>query len=123
MPRPQKTRYVTSHPEMNVFGPCKNDKNLGNGAVHITVEEFETIRLSDYECLDQESAAEMMGVSRHTYGRLLSSARKIVAKALVAGMTLRIEGGNYQCRPQGQQRRCGRGQGRGMGQGRGGRRR
>lgn len=116
MPRPQKTRYVTSYPELESFGPRGN---AGKGTVYITVEEFETLRLSDYECLDQESAAEMMGVSRHTYGRLLGNARKLVAKALVTGMNLQIEGGNYECRNIGQQRRHGRGCSRGGGKGRG----
>lgn len=118
MPRPSKTRFVTSHPEVSTFGPCEDKENIGKEVVFITVEEFETIRLSDYECLDQESAAEIMGVSRHTFGRLLANARKLLAKALMSGLILRIEGGNYECRPLGSQRGCGRRRGQGRGKGR-----
>jgi len=75
------------------------------GEVLISVEEFEAIRLSDFEHLDQEKAAAMMGVSRHTFGRLLAKARTTVADALVLGKELRIEGGNYEIRGRGMQRR------------------
>ncbi|MEE4165438.1 MAG: DUF134 domain-containing protein, partial [Desulfocapsaceae bacterium] len=83
-----------------------------SGEVEITVEEFEAIRLSDFEHLDQEAAAGMMGVSRHTFGRLLASGRSIVADALVTGKMLKIEGGDYEFRGLGQGRRR-RGGGRG----------
>lgn len=61
----------------------------------ITVEELEAIRLKDIEGLDQEICAERMQVSRPTFQRVLNSARLLVAKALVEGKALRIEGGNY----------------------------
>jgi len=40
----------------------------------------------------------MMEVSRHTYGRILTSARSIIAEALVTGKALKIEGGTYELR-------------------------
>ena len=43
-----------------------------------------------------ESAASRMGVSRHTFGRILAEGRKAVADALVHGRALRIEGGDYE---------------------------
>jgi uncharacterized protein len=82
--------------------------------VLISVEEFEAIRLSDFEHLDQEKAAIMMGVSRHTFGRLLAKARATVADALVTGKELIIEGGNYEIRGRGMKRRR-RGRGGGYG--------
>lgn len=57
------------------------------------VDELEAIRLADLEGLYQEEAAERMHVSRPTFGRIVSSARRKVAKALVVGMSIRIEGG------------------------------
>ncbi|PIE58671.1 MAG: DNA-binding protein [Desulfobulbus propionicus] len=102
MPRPRKTRFVTAYPGIESFVP--RDVAWA-GYVCLTVEEFETIRLSDYEGLDQETAASRMGVSRHTYGRLLSSARSAVAKALVTGKELRIGGGHFEYRGPGKQRR------------------
>ena len=71
----------------------------------MSVEELEAIRLSDFEHLDQETAANMMEVSRHTYGRILASARSIVAQALVTGKALKIEGGTYEFRGMGRRRR------------------
>ena len=71
----------------------------------MSLEELEAIRLSDFEHLDQETAADMMEVSRHTYGRILAGARSIVAEALVTGKALKIEGGTYEFRGMGRRRR------------------
>jgi predicted DNA-binding protein (UPF0251 family) len=64
----------------------------------LSVEELEAIRLSDFEGLDQESAANLMHVSRQTYGRILASARHIIGEALIMGKALRINGGTYTMR-------------------------
>jgi len=71
----------------------------------MSVEELEAIRLSDFEHLDQETAANMMQVSRHTYGRILAAARGIVAEALVTGKALKIQGGTFEFRGMGRRRR------------------
>lgn len=85
----------------------------------MSVEELEAIRLSDFEHMDQETAATMMGVSRHTFGRVLNNARSIVAQALITGQILRIEGGNYELRsPRGHRRHQGGRGGKNGGQGR-----
>lgn len=60
------------------------------------IDELEAIRLADLEGLYQEQAAEQMQVSRQTFGRIISVARGKVAKALVEGMSLRIEGGEIE---------------------------
>lgn len=59
-------------------------------------EEWEAIRLADYEGLDQDAAAKQMGVSRPTFSRVLASARVAVAKALAEGCALAIGGGDFQ---------------------------
>jgi predicted DNA-binding protein (UPF0251 family) len=79
------------------------------GEVSLTVEELEAIRLSDFEGLDQEAAAGMMGVSRHTFGRVLAGARAAIAEALVTSKTLRVEGGTFEIRGQHRRRRRGHG--------------
>jgi len=56
----------------------------------MTVDEFEAIRLVDYEGLLQEEAAKRMSVSRGTVWRCLSSARKKIATMLVEGRELVI---------------------------------
>ncbi len=64
--------------------------------VILTVDECEAIRLADLESLYQEQAAERMKVSRQTFGRIIESAHKKVAEALVKGKALKIEGGEFE---------------------------
>ncbi|WP_246803905.1 DUF134 domain-containing protein [Desulfosarcina cetonica] len=82
MPRPKKPRFVSSYPTIAAFVPQGMPIS---GELMLSVEELEAIRLSDFECLDQESAANLMQVSRQTYGRILATARHIVGEALVTG--------------------------------------
>ncbi|MGA9535632.1 MAG: DUF134 domain-containing protein [Desulfobacterales bacterium] len=106
MPRPRKPRFVSGFPTMTAFVPQGQPIT---GEVTLTVEELEAIRLNDFEGLDQEAAAGMMGVSRHTFGRVLAGARAAVAEALVTSKTLRIEGGTFEIRGPRRRRRRGRG--------------
>lgn len=108
MPRPKKLRFVSDYPAIAAFVPQGTPIT---GEVMLTVEELEAIRLSDFECMDQETAANFMKVSRQTYGRILTRARGIVGKALVTGKTLIIAGGNYTMGGVGRHRRRRRGQG------------
>jgi len=59
----------------------------------MTHNEIEAIRLADLDHLYQEQAAAQMGVSRATFSRIVDSAHRKVADALVHGKVLRIEGG------------------------------
>jgi len=61
----------------------------------LTVDELEALRLADKEGMYQEHAAERMNISRPTFGRIVETARRKVAEALVEGKALRIEGGNF----------------------------
>lgn len=61
--------------------------------VVLTVDELEAIRLACLEGLYQEQAAERMNISRQTFGRIIDSAHKKVAEALVMGKSIVIEGG------------------------------
>jgi predicted DNA-binding protein (UPF0251 family) len=111
MPRPKKPRFVSAYPAIAAFVP---QGVTVTGEIFMSVEELESIRLSDFEHLDQERAANMMEVSRHTYGRILANGRSIVAEALVTGKALKIGGGAYEFRGMGgrRRRRGGRGHGR-----------
>jgi predicted DNA-binding protein (UPF0251 family) len=64
--------------------------------VVMSLDEFESVRLADLGGLYQEQAAEQMGVSRPTFSRIVESAHRKVADALVHGKALRIEGGPVQ---------------------------
>lgn len=61
--------------------------------VVMTLDEFEAVRLADLDGLYQEQAAEQMKVSRPTFSRVVESAHRKLADALVHGKALRIEGG------------------------------
>ncbi len=113
MVRPRKPRLVSAYPTITAFVP--QGINVTGEAV-LSVDEFEAIRLSDFEHLDQENGAALMDVSRHTFGRLLARGRTAVADAMVTGKVLKIEGGSYEVRGPGHRKRRGR-RGRGLGQG------
>ena len=115
MPRPKKPRFVSGYPTLAAFVP---EGVPITGEVYLSVEGLEAVRLSDFEGLDQEAAANLMEVSRQTYGRILAHARSVISEALVTGKALRIEGGDYEFR--GMRRRRRRGTGRGQGRGSGG---
>jgi len=106
MPRPRKRRFVQVPPLVNGFQPNRLPP-WGREEIVLPVEGLEAIRLNDFEGLDQETAADRMGVSRPTFGRILSAARRIVAEALVMGKVLRIEGGDFEMPPNRRRRRRG----------------
>lgn len=89
----KKKREVSALPRNGAFLPV--DHNGEMQEVIITVDEFETIRLVDYEGLSQEECGVQMNVSRATAQRIHRSARRKMAVALVEGRLLRIEGGEY----------------------------
>jgi len=95
MARPINCRRVGSMPESNYFKPRGIPLSMLEEVI-LTVDEFEAIRLADLESLYQEKAAEKMNVSRQTFGRIIESAHKKVAEALVQGKALKIEGGEFE---------------------------
>lgn len=56
-------------------------------------DEAEALRLADLEGLYHEAAARLMNVSRPTFGRIVETARRKVADAIINGKALRLEGG------------------------------
>ena len=102
MPRIKKPRFVSRYPTITAFVPRGM---FQTGEITLSVEGLEAIRLSDFEHLDQETAAKRMEISRQTYGRILSEARGIVSEALVTGKALIIEGGSYEMRGRQRKRR------------------
>ncbi|OHB62366.1 MAG: hypothetical protein A2168_05600 [Planctomycetes bacterium RBG_13_50_24] len=92
MPRPRHCRRVARLPEANYYKPRGVPLSVLE-EVMLTVDEFEAIRLTDLEGLYQADAAEKMNISRQTLGRILESAHKKIADALVHGKALLIKGG------------------------------
>lgn len=104
MPRPKHQRKMLAPPPMVGYKPF-GIPGRSLQSVCLLLEEYETIRLLDYEHLTQEQAALRMGVSRPTLTRIYDQARKTIAKAFVEGKMIEIGGGNvdfdrkwYRCR-------------------------
>lgn len=92
MVRPLNCRQVGCQPGSKYFKP-RGVPLSDLEEVVLALDEFEAIRLADLEMLYQERAAEKMKVSRQTFGRIIESAHRKVAEALVEGKALKIEGG------------------------------
>jgi len=92
MPRPQNIRQIRRGLKEQAFKP-QGVPMSDLEQVELTLDGLEALRLADLEGLYQEEAAERMGVSRATFARVLTAARKAVAEALVHGKALEIGGG------------------------------
>ncbi len=53
-------------------------------------DEFESLRLADFLQYSQEIAAEEMHISRAAFGRILESARRKIADAILKGEAVKI---------------------------------
>ena len=104
MSRPRKCRKVCSLPNHKESIPVREiekesteEKNLSTfpEIVTMTVDEYETIRLIDKQDFSQEECSAYMKIARTTVQQIYNNARKKVAKALVDGLPIRIEGGDY----------------------------
>ena len=110
MARPKKCRRVCRFPDTQAFYPAGDPQGP---PVVLTVEEYEAIRLIDREGLSQEGCGRLMGVARTTVQQIYAGAREKLARFLVDGVPLRIEGGDFRlCGGEGRdcggcfQRRC-----------------
>ena len=98
MARPPIERSVEGVPRITLFKPAGVPaRELEQ--LQLTVDELEAIRLVDLEALSHEQAAEAMGISRQTVGRVLERGRAKVAEALVGGKAILIGGGQYRVAP------------------------
>lgn len=91
MPRPQNClcRGIRFEPNVVYFKPQGvPTRNLE--VVDLSMEEIESFRLRHIGDLEQEDAGEKMGTSQSTYQRILYSAYKKIADALINGKALRI---------------------------------
>ena len=98
MPRPAKCRRVAFIPGVTYFKPAGIPLRFLE-EIRLSIEEAEAVRLKDLEDLEQEQCAEKMNISRPTFQRVLESARRKIADALLNGKAIRIEGGNFEMAP------------------------
>ncbi|NLL90761.1 MAG: DUF134 domain-containing protein [Dehalococcoidales bacterium] len=93
MGRQPLSRRVGFIPQVTSFTP---QGVHASAEVRLTIEELEAIRLKEIEELELEECAIEMNVSRTTFSRILDSARKNIADALLNGKAIIIEGGNFE---------------------------
>ena len=94
MPNRKIIRRITMPPPMEGFKPFGIPMRELESVI-LLYEEFESIRLADYENLTQEEAAVKMNISRPTFTRLYDKARKSIANAFVEGKAIIISGGTF----------------------------
>ncbi|EOR93375.1 putative DNA-binding protein [Arcticibacter svalbardensis MN12-7] len=93
MARLKKSRVIQRAPSFLGFKPFGVQKLSGEDVI-LHLEEYESVKLCDYENLTHEQAAKIMNVSRPTFSRVYQSARNKIAKAFVEASSILLEGGN-----------------------------
>jgi uncharacterized protein len=88
-------RRVIGCPEVTYFKPAGR-RLIELEEVILSVEEWEAIRLIDFQENSQDEAAKTMNVSQPTMHRILRTARRKVSEAIVKGKALKIEGGVFE---------------------------
>lgn len=108
MGRKRMCRRLSGLPGVKGFRPLE-PAPFKKDPVILSLDQYEALRLCDYENLSQEEAALRMEISRPTFTRLYDEARKKLIQALVEGRVFLMEGGNvkfdchfFQCRECGQ---------------------
>ena len=94
MVRPRLCRRVRFNPDITYFKP-RGIPLRELEEVILPIDEYEAVRLKDLEGLEQEECAKKMNISQPTFHRLVLSARKKIADAIINGKAIKIEGGNY----------------------------
>jgi len=90
MARPVKKRLVKHRLTFKDFGPVAVPENQNCKIINIPVDQLEAMRLADLEGMSHNEAADLMGVSRQTFGRIIEQARQSVTLALINGYVLKI---------------------------------
>lgn len=86
-------RKVVAPPGFRGYKPYGN-RHGRKEHVDLHYEEYEAIKLADYDLMNHQEASQLMGVSRATFARVYESARRKVARALVETREIRSVFGN-----------------------------
>ncbi|WP_321316479.1 DUF134 domain-containing protein [Labilibaculum sp.] len=93
MPRKIRLRKVVEPPRFKGYRPFGvNSKS--RKSIDLLYEEYEALKLADYDLLKHDEAAGLMGISRPTFARIYESARRKIAAALVEAKEIRTVFGN-----------------------------
>jgi predicted DNA-binding protein (UPF0251 family) len=82
MPRRRRLRKIVAPPEFKGYKPYGTNK-IDESPIELLYEEYEAIKLADYDLMNHKEASELMGISRPTFARIYESARRKIAQAFV----------------------------------------
>ncbi len=88
--RKRKRRNIDADYSKHCFKPCGR-RGSDLEVVILYEDEVEAVRLADYESMYQQECADKLGISRPTFSRLVESARKKIADALINQKAINIE--------------------------------
>jgi len=89
MPRPRKRRRIRFKPHAYYFKP-QGIPMRHLEEVNLLREELEALKLYYVDELEQIQAAKKMEISQPTFARILASANKKIAKALIQAKAINI---------------------------------
>lgn len=92
--RPKKVRFIQKMPKIVQFSPRGRPGRPDE--ISLTLDQFEAIKLADFQGFDQTRGAMVMRISRPSFGRILREARKRIADGLVNGKVIKIHMGDVQ---------------------------
>ena len=93
MTRKKRLRKVVAPPGFKSYRPYGADKSP-SGCVELLYEEYEAIKLADYDLMNHEKASKIMGISRPTFARIYKCARMKIAGAFVENKEIKTVYGN-----------------------------
>lgn len=89
MPRPKIPRCIRFKPGVYYFKPQGIPLRMLEEVV-LFPDEIEALKLYEIDELEQDKAAKKMKISQPTFARILGSARKKIAQAIVKGKAIKI---------------------------------
>lgn len=90
MPRPKRPRCLRFRPDVYYFKPRGIPLRMLQ-EVTLFPDELEALKLSEVDGLEQIKAAKKMKISQPTFARILSTAFKKIAEAIIKGKAIRVE--------------------------------
>jgi uncharacterized protein len=90
MPRPKIQRRVRLIPGVVYFKPIGIPLRFLEEVI-LESDELEALKLYEVDGFDQVTAAEKMKISQPTFARILGSAHKKIANAIISGKAIRIQ--------------------------------
>ena len=90
MPRPRIPRFLRFKPNVYYFKPQGIPLRMLEEVVLLS-DELEALKLYEVDGLEQTVAANKMKISQPTFARLLDSANKKIAQAIIKGKAIKIE--------------------------------